>query len=530
MKTIYYFVTGELFRYTIFSLLAYCICAMPRTPLCRASDAESRQMVICVHESIHKLDPAVHRSRNIQMILKNMFDSLTTRDADMKVVPQLAESWKSLDETSWEFKLRKGVRFHNNDELTAEDVRFSLERIFKEGGMEGSTSPRKSLLNNVSEVIVKDRYTVLIKTEKPWPILPLMLSLQEIVPGNYMARVGTEAFQSHPMGTGPFRFVRLDHDQRIVMERFEDYYGGSPAIPPVQKAPLKFLVFEYVPSAARQIQMLKKKECSIISHLNPAAIPILKAVPGIKIVSSPATRSYFAEINCRKSLFSDSRIRRALNCAVDIDKIIANNLQGNGIQLPTVLLPDCFGYDSTLRPYTYDPDRSRQMLVDAGYPLDHVLQIYCNKDELPFTNSLASFFTRMGLKSRISLVQFRKPSITGKTAPWDIFVGSWGNSTLDPVGIVLPKFHSNGRGNYSGYSNLKIDELLDRAEGTLDLTFRKGCYQQIQEIVYGDAPMIFGYAGIEFYGIRDEVKNFRPSITGMMNMHDVFVKETGSVQ
>ncbi len=499
-------------------------------PFCPASDTDSNRVIICVHETIHKLDPAVHRSRNVQIILKNMLDSLTTRDADMKVVPQLAKSWKALDKTSWEFKLRKGVRFHNNDELTAEDVRFSLERIFKEGGIDGITSPRQALLNHVSEVIAKDRYTVIIKTKKAWPILPLMLSLQEIVPQKYMTRVGTHGFQSHPVGTGPFQFVSLDHDQRIVMERFENYYGGSPAIPPVQKAPLKSLVFEYVPSAAGQIRMLKRKECSIISHVKPNTIPVLKAAPGIKILSSPATRSFFAEINCSKPPLNDPRIRRALNYAVDVDKIVNKIFQGNGIRLPTVLLPDCFGYNSALQPYEYNPELSTQMLSDAGYNQDHILQIYCNKDELQFANSLASFFTRIGLKSWISSVQFRKPSILGKTAPWDIFLGSWGNSTLDPVGIILPKFQSNGRGNYSGYSNLKIDDLLDKAEGTSDLTFRKACYQQIQEIVYADAPMIFGYAEIEFYGVRNEVKNFIPSITGMMNMHDVFIEETGPVQ
>jgi peptide/nickel transport system substrate-binding protein len=525
------FITRKPFRGTIFLLLAYCTGLMTSTPLCLASDADNQhnQLVICVHDSIHKLDPAIHRLRNIQIILKNMLDSLTTRDADMKVVPQLAESWKALDKTSWEFKLRKGVKFHNNDEFTAEDVQFSLERIFKEGGIDGITSPRKALLGPVLEVSIMDRHTVVIKTEKPWPILPLMLSLQEIVPKKYMTRVGSEAFQSHPVGTGPFKFVRLEKNQRIIMERFENYYGGSPAIPPVQNAPLKSLVFKFSPSNSQQIQMLKKNECSIIPHLNPTAIPILKANPTIKILSCPATRSYFAEINCSKPPFDNPRIRQALNYAVNIDKVVAQILQGNGITLPTVLLPNAVGYNTALKPYAYDPELSRQLLAEAGYNKKHILQIHCNKDELQFANNIASFLTRVGVKSQISLVEIREPSLLGKTAQWDIFLGSWGNSTLDPVGIILPKFQSNGRGNFSGYSNQKIDNLLVKAEGTSDLNFRKTCYQKIQEIIYEDAPMIFGYAEMEFFGARKGIKNFIPSSSGMMNMHDVFI-ETGSDQ
>jgi len=531
MKAFRSFITRKLFRGFILLLLTYCIGLMSNAPLCLASEAANRknQLVICVHDSILKLDPAIHRSRSMQIILKNMLDSLTTRDADMKVVPQLAESWKALDETSWKFKLRKGVKFHNNEEFTAEDVKFSLERIFKKEGIDGITSPRKALLGPVSEVRIIDRYTVVIKTEQSWPILPLMLSLQEIVPKKYMTRVGSDTFQSHPVGTGPFKFVRLEKNQRIILERFENYYGGSPAIPPVQNAPLKSLIFEFVPSNPEQIQMLKKNECSIISHLRPAAIPILKANPSIKILSCSATRSYFAEINCSKSPFDDPRVRQALNYAVNIDEIVIEILQGNGITLPTVLLPNAVGYNTTLKPYVYDPELSKQLLVDAGYNTKHILQIHCNKDELQFANNIASFLTRVGVKSQINLVKFRKPSLLGKTAQWDIFLGTWGNSTLDPVGIILPKFQSNGRGNYSGYSNQKIDSLLDKAERTSDLNLREACYQEIQEIIYEDAPMIFGYAEMEFFGVRKEIKNFIPSISGMMNMHDVFI-ETGSDQ
>ncbi len=498
---------------------------------CHASESNKydNQLIICLHDPIHNLDPAIHRSRHIQIILKNIFDSLTIRDVEMSLVPQLAESWKALNETSWEFKLRKGVKFHNDEEFTAEDAKFSLERIFKEGGLGSATSPRKSLLGPVSEVKIMDQHTIVIKTEKPWPILPLMLSLQEMVPKDYMQKVGSEGFKSHPIGTGPFKFVNLKGDERIILERFDNYYGGSPDIPPVGPAPLNSLIFEFVPTKSKQIQMLKKNECSIISRIEPSSLPILKADPNIEILSIVVTRSHFAEFNCSKPPFDDPRVRQALNYAVDINKVVDVVLQNNGIVLPTVMLPSSNYYNDLLDAYPYDPENAKRLLKDANFNAAYEIQIRCNKDELPFANIIASFLSQIGLKSKISLAKYRKPSILGEDARWDIDLGSWGNSTLDPVGIIFPKFSSGGRGNYSGYSNPEIDSLLKRAEGTSDLNLRKAIYNRIQEIIYADAPMIFGYAKIGFYGVRKEVQNFFPSSTGMMNMHDVYI-EKGSNQ
>ena len=315
-------------------------------------------MIICQHDSIHDLDPAIHRLRHIQIILKNILDSLTTRDARMSVVPQLAESWKALNQTSWEFKLRKGVKFHNDEEFTAEDAKFSLERIFKEGGLGSATSPRKSLLGPVTEVKIMDQHTIVIKTAKPWPILPLMLSLQEMVPKDYMQKVGSGGFQSHPIGTGPFKFVKLEGDERIILERFDSYYGGSPDIPPVGPAPLNSLIFQFVPTKSKQIQMLKKNECSIIFRIEPSSLPILEADPNIKLLSNTATRSHYAEFNCRKPPFDDPRVRQALNYAVDTNTVVEVVLQNNGIVLPTVMLPASVYYHESLDPYPYEDRKS----------------------------------------------------------------------------------------------------------------------------------------------------------------------------
>ena len=170
---------------------------------------ENNRVVICLPTDVDSFDPANHRSRITQIVLKNIFDSLTTRDSSNRIIPQLAQSWRLIDDRQWEFKLRRGVRFHNGQEFSAADVQYSLNRIIHQGALDGRTSPRRSLLAPISEVIAVNDYLVRIKTLYPWPNLPLMLSLQEIVPAAYMQAAGGLGFETHPVGTGPFRFIQL---------------------------------------------------------------------------------------------------------------------------------------------------------------------------------------------------------------------------------------------------------------------------------------------------------------------------------
>jgi len=452
-----------------------------------------------------------------------MFDSLTTRDVNMKVVPQLAESWKALNDTTWGFRLRRGVKFHNGDDFTAEDVKFTLERVVEEGVIDGKTSPRKSLLGPLSGVRIIDNYTVQIETEKPWPILPLMLTLQEIVPRKYMKAVGSQGFERKPIGTGPFRFVRVEGRKLLILERFEDYYGGSPEIPPVQTPPLKHLIFRTVPAKAEQIAMLKKGESDIITRVPPEAVQILQTTPGIKTLICRPTRSYFAEINCIKPPFDDSQIRLALNHAVDMQAVVDHILKGHGEVLPTIILPNAFAYNSSLEPYTYNPELAKKLLNDSGFAEGRSITINCIENYRRFANIIALFLAKVGVKSAVNVIDKDTERASMTRLNWDILVTSWGNSTLDPVGILVPKLKSGGRGNYSNYSNVKVDELLSQADGSRDPQVREDCYKKVQEIIHGDVPMIFGYAAEDIYGVRERVKNFIPSSSGMMNMHDAYI-------
>lgn len=482
-------------------------------------------ILICLPAGIDTFDPTNHRSRITQIVIKNIFDSLTTRNNRNHVIPQLAESWRLLEDTRWQFNLRRDVLFHNGQPLTAKDVKFTIERVIHEGALDGATSPRKNLLDSILKVVIVNDYTVNIHTRYPWPNLPLMLSLQEIVPASYFQTVGAKGFYAHPVGAGPFKVAHHEDGKEILLERFDNYYCRSNQRPPVQEAQVQYVIFKEVASCLDQLALLKKGQCDIIFNVPPESIPVLKMSPHIRLLKIPATKSYFAEINCAKPPLNDFRIRQAFNYAVDMEATRTHKLQGHGSVLPTVLLPHAFGYNPHLQPYAYDLNKARQLLKEAAYSKDRPIVIYCNHDDLLFADSISLYLTKLGLKTRMVRVSSSRPQIIGAKAPWDIFVGSWGNSTLDPAGILPPKFRSQGYANFSGYASFTLDDLLLKAQRSMDAVERAEYYHRIQDIIYNDAPMIFGYAPDEFYAIDKRVKNFKPSSTGMIELHDVFVEK-----
>ncbi len=491
-----------------------------------AAGAGRDALTVCLPAYVDSFDPTDHRSRITQLVLKNIFQSLTARDRDLNVVPELAESWRSLDPLTWEFKLREGVKFHNGVDFSARDVKFTFERVLDPGALgDGRSSPRRELFEPVAGVLVVDDHTVRFTTKRPWPILPMMLSLQEIVSEKHFRTVGPEDFREKPVGAGPFQLESVRNGQRIVLTRFDGYrHPESRRRAGEQGNPVRRLVFDVVPQKVDQIARLKRGEADLIFGVPPSAVDILRRTPGITVMSHPGTRCFFAEINCARGPFSDRRVRQALNHAADTQALVRHVLAGHGKALPTALLPAAFAFNKELAPYSHDPDKAKELLDAAGYPPNRPVLLHCDNECREFGNILALFLTRIGLPVSLTISDSRKPEAVGATAEWDVFVGSWGNSTLDPIDILAPKFKSDGKGNYSSYRNPEVDRLMEEAEHSEGMAHRAQAYMRAQAIVHEDAPMIFGYVSEEFYGLRERVRNFRPSLTGIFQFRDVHLQ------
>src|SRR5579883_2568550 len=181
------------------------------------------------------LDPGNHRKRETETIIRNLCDGLLTRDSAMKLLPEMAASYRQIDQLTWEFKIRDGIVAHSGAKIQAADVKASLDRVLQNGAIAGQTSPRQSLLGPIKSIEVVDPVTIRFMLASPWPVLPAMLPFQEIVTRGYIDKVAAEP-AIPPDCAGPFKLLDWRRSESVIMERDPNYYGGSPDIPPAGPA------------------------------------------------------------------------------------------------------------------------------------------------------------------------------------------------------------------------------------------------------------------------------------------------------
>ena len=317
-------------------------------------------------ERFHTLDPAMHRSRKLETLIRNMFDGLVTRTPVGKVVPQLAESWHQVNDLEYIFKLRAGTQFHNGHPVTAQDVVFTFKQILNPFAMDGHSSPRKSLLGPLSRVEAIGTKKIRFVFKKPFPAFLQALVHFQIVPKNYIRQIGHEAFTRIPIGTGPFRFVKRSQGEEVVMERFDRYYGGSPEQPPIGLAKVAKAVFRAIPTAARRVDALIMGQTHIIQNVPLDVKDQLVNIGSFEVFEIEGTRAYQIELNNKITPFNDIRVRKALNYAIDWESILTKVYKGYGQRLATCFFPSGFGY-TPLSPVIHDPQKAKILLEEAGY-------------------------------------------------------------------------------------------------------------------------------------------------------------------
>ena len=214
------------------------------------------------------LDPHMHFERVGILVNINMFDSLLHKNARLEYEPSLATSWKALSDTQWEFKLRKGVKFHNGETMSAEDVKYSFERVLDQK----KKSPQYGNVRAIKEIRIVDPETIHIITDKPFPLLLERLVFFPIVPKKHVEAVGDQAFgTTSPVGTGPWKFVEWKRDQLIRLEAFDQHWRGKP--------PFKHLIIRAIPEIATQVAEMKTGGVDLIRNVSADLIPELKSHP-----------------------------------------------------------------------------------------------------------------------------------------------------------------------------------------------------------------------------------------------------------
>jgi peptide/nickel transport system substrate-binding protein len=451
------------------------------------------------------LDPHMHFQRTGILVNINMFDSLLHKNAKLEYEPSLATSWKALTDTQWEFKLRPGVKFHNGDPLTAEDVKYSFERVL-EPGKEKKRSPQYGNVRAIKEVRVVDATTIHIVTDKPFPILLERLVFFPIVPKKHIEKVGDEAFGSTAaVGTGPWKLVEWKRDQHIRLEAFDGHWRGRPAF--------KYLVIRAVPEVATQVAELKTGGVDLIRNVSADLVPDLKGHPQTYVSSAPILRTHYVSLDMRTAPFDKKPARQAANYAIDRQAIVEKMMGGLGRVVPTVVHPAAFGYDSAVTPYPYDPKKARELLAQAGYPNGVDITMHSAFVEYrPVFEAIAQMLTEVGFRTNA------RPWDPGPA--YDKFLQgegkathsaylSWGYySVFDADAIFHPLYHTEP-GGWIGkwYARVEgLDQLIDQGRSTMDQAARKRTYSQVQRLIKEEAPSIFLFHQYDTLGISKQVE------------------------
>jgi peptide/nickel transport system substrate-binding protein len=490
--------TNRLPRFLVLTLIALVV--MPISVGAQSKDT----LTVALASLAETLDPHMHFQRVGILVNINMFDSLLHRSAKLEFEPSLAVSWKALNDTTWEFKLRKGVKFHDGSTMTAEDVKFSFDRVL-EPGKEKKTSPQYGNVRAIKDVRIINPETIHLITDKPFPLLLERLVFFPIVPKKHVEKVGAEAFGSTAtVGTGPWKFVEWKRDQHVRLEAFDQHWRGKPAF--------KYLVFRSVPEVATQVAELKTGGVDIIRNVSADLMPDIKSHPQTWISTTPILRVHYIMLDMRSAPFDKKSARQAANYAIDKQAIIQKMMAGLGREVATVVQPAAFGHDPGVKPFPYDPKKAKDLLAQAGYPNGIDITLHSAFVEFrPVFEALGQMFTEVGLRTTVKMWDpgpaYNKFFQADGKATHGAY-GSWGNySVFDADAVLHPLYHTEP-GGWIGkhYARVEgLDKLIDEARSTVDQPRRKQLYSRIQTMIREEAPSVFLWTQNDTLGVSKKV-------------------------
>ncbi|MCL5264680.1 MAG: ABC transporter substrate-binding protein, partial [Chloroflexi bacterium] len=391
-----------------------------------AAAAPSGKVVIATTVDANTLDFMRMNTVNPEWVLaSHIFDSLVWRDENMKIQPDLAESWKLINDTTWEFKLRKGVKFQDGEPFNAAAVKFTFDRA-----MDPATKSTDQVVKFVGldRVEIVDDYTVRLITKAPAPTMLTRLSIFWILPPKYYSENSPEVVASKPVGSGPWKFVEWVKNDHITLEANTEYWKGAPSI--------KTLVFRPIPEVGTRIAELKSGGVDIAPTIPPDQAKSVETAT-TRLEGIEGGRRVFIGFHVTKgSPMEDKRVRQALNYAVDVDAIAKALLGGYGKRRFTAVMPA--DADPALKPYTYDPAKAKQLLAEAGYPngfetvLDSPMGRYVKDKEV--AQAVADYLTKVGVKTTVKPLDWATYAgqmlMARKTDP--LFLLGW-SGLFDPV-------------------------------------------------------------------------------------------------
>lgn len=467
--------------------------------------APAGKLTVAVPSEPATLDPHKSSNRYNYTFNCNMFEGLYIRNDKAELVPALAESMTMApDGLTYTFKLRKGVKFHDGSAMTAEDVKFSLERAINPA----TKNPLLAYVKTIDKIDIVNPDTVAIKLkEKDAIFLKKLAFAGWIVPKNYIQSAGEDGFAKKPIGTGPFKFVSRSINERIEMEANEMHWGWVPKI--------KSLVMRTVPEDAVRLAMLQTGEADVVAEMPPPLVERIAALKGVKTLSHPSGEIYWLVFNIKDAV-KDSpllnlQVRRALNHAIDKQSIIASVLKNQAVQIAGVLAPSVAAVDKNLQPYPYNPTLAKKMLADAGYPGGFKVDMYSSVGRYTLDKDIslviANNLKAVGVDVNLNLWESSKWVADLSKKYYPLSYQAFGNTVFDPEGLMIFGLHS--KAFWSFYKNDGVDGMIDDSLKIVDQKERDLHFQKIEKLLYDDASHLFLWESKILFGLRDKV-NWTP--------------------
>jgi len=459
------------------------------------------QLVIAQGTDAVTMDPGNTTQMTAMQPFNFVYEKLLNRDNDMKLVPELAESWKSVDDLTWEIKLRKGVKFHNGEDFSATSVKFTLDRLRVAGSTQVSTG-----FTTIDSVNVVDPATVRIVTKKPDPLLPARLAQwgAQMLPAGYFKEVGAEGVARKAIGTGPYRFAEWRKDDRLVFEANPSYWGEKPKFARV--------IFRPIPDEFARVSALMAGEVDIVVNIPVDFVDKVKA-SGSTYLSQTYASATDVFIPGNDEALKKREVRLALNLAIDRKSLIDTLFRGFARPIAQGAAPTDFGYNPNIKEYPYDPERAKQLLAEAGYAKGLSLTVqssngYILGDTL-IVEAVVEMLKKVGVDAQPRVLEIaRRAEMLGKKSVTGLLLANPGSTLFDADGIVWRLLRPDGlAGPYwpRGQEGTDFFKLMEEARYTIDENKRRELYYKAAEILHDDPPWLYLWQEFFLYGVSCRV-------------------------
>ncbi|HUM17708.1 MAG TPA: ABC transporter substrate-binding protein [Candidatus Nitrosotalea sp.] len=467
-----------------------------------AQTTQKKELITAQSGDVSKFDPHFSTSSNDIRVSFNIFDNLTARHPDGKLYPGLATEWKLEGQTTWRFKLRQGVKFHNGDAFTSADAKFSIERTYDPA----AKTMVATVFSTIEKLETPDASTLVITTKKPDPLLPARLAFYggQIVPKRYLESVGNDTFNAKPVGTGPIRFTSWVKDDKAVFEANPDYWGG--------KIDVDRWIMRPIPETAPRIAALLKGEVDVITQLPPDQGERVAGNATTRVAGALYAGLYVLAVNSKRPPLDNPLVKQALSLAIDREAIVKELWRGRGIVPSGCIAKGDNHFDPSLPPLAYSPAEAKDRLKKAGYKGEEIFiettVAYVAQDKA-MSEAIAAMWKDVGVNVKVEVIEYSVRAQKNREKSFKGVFWSDPTSTLgDPDGMVWRLIGPGGPQDY--WREAKFDELGNAARFSVDEKFRGQAYKEMTKIFLEHFPWLPVIQPYEDYGLQKYVE-FTPN-------------------